>query len=407
MNILFLSTEIPFPADGGHHLRTFNVLKILAKEHNIYMVAFAQDPSELQYVQEIEKYCRLVKVFPVAKTGKNPAFLFLMLRNLFSNSPLVAHRYYQTPATKFVQDLVRTHDIDLIHIDMLALGSYRHLFRGKPVLLTDHNVEFVRLERWFAFEKNPLLKLYLQYQHRKLKNFEIETCRQVDHCIVVSDFDLIILGNSCQQGRYCVVPNGVDTAFFLPSFESQIPNHMVWVGGMRGPYNSDAVNYFISEIWPRIHRYKPDVTVNFIGAAPTSPLRKAAEKDKRISILGHVEDVRPYVDKAAVFIAPIRCGSGTKIKVLNAMSQAKAIVATSIAVEGIEVENGANVFIADTPDEFAKRAVELLSNPQLVIKLGSHARKLIEEKYNWELIAQDLLRLYGLYSKPAKSIKDQ
>jgi polysaccharide biosynthesis protein PslH len=407
MNILFLSTEIPFPADGGHHLRTLNVLKILAQYHNIFLVAFAQDPSELQYVPEMEKYCRMVKVFPVAKTGKNPAFLSLIARNLFSRSPLVARRYYLPAAAGFMQKVVETHNIDLVHIDMLALGSYRHLFKDTPVLLTDHNVEFIRLYRWSQVEKNPLVKLFLRYQYKKLKKFEIETCRRVDHCTVVSHTDLITLGELCQDGHYSVIPNGVDIDYFYPLSSPTQANRLIWVGGMGSPYNADAVDYFLTSIWPLIRQRRPQVQVDFIGSSPTALLRKAAALDANIRVLGFVDDIRTPVQEAAVFIAPIRSGSGTKIKVLNAMAQAKAVVATSIALEGIEATDGESAYCADDPETYAQRVLELLDRPELAGQMGRNARTLIETKYSWTVIDRDIKQLYTMIHSRICSKKEK
>jgi glycosyltransferase involved in cell wall biosynthesis len=396
MNILFLSTEIPYPPDGGHHLRTFNVLKILAKENTIFLVAFAQDPSELQYVDEMKKYCRLVNVFPVAKTGKNPQFVSLIARNLFSRSPLVARRYYLREAAKRMLEIVREHHIDLVHIDMLALGSYRHLFSDVPVLLTDHNVEFIRLLRWSNIEKNRLLKLFLRYQYSKLKKFEIETCRQVDHCAVVSHTDLITLGELCQNGHYSVIPNGVDTSFFHPLPIAAQADQIIWVGGMGGPYNADAVNYFLTSIWPIIQQQRPQTIIDFFGASPTRLLKETAARDKRVRMHGFVDDIRPPVQAAMVFIAPIRSGSGTKIKVLNAMAQAKAVVATSIALEGIEYVDGVTACRADDPISFARATLELLDHPEIAVRIGKQARALIEQKYCWRIIARDIHKLYAM-----------
>jgi glycosyltransferase involved in cell wall biosynthesis len=407
MNILFLSTEIPFPADGGHHLRTLNVLKILAKDHNIFLVAFAQDAAEFRHIPEMEKYCRMVKVFPVAKTGKNPAFLFQIVRNLFSRLPLVARRYYLPTAAHFVQEAVKTQNIDLVHIDMLALGSYRHLFGATPVLLTDHNVEFIRLYRWSQVEKNPLVKLFLRYQYLKLKKFEIETCRDVDHCTVVSHTDLITLGELCQNGHYSVIPNGVDTDFFQPVSASMQANRLIWVGGMGGPYNADAVDYFLASIWPLIRRQRPQVRVDFIGSSPTALLRKTADLDPNVRALGFVDDIRTQVQEATVFIAPIRSGSGTKIKVLNAMAQAKAVVATSIALEGIEAADGEAVYTADDPATFARRVLELLEQPDLAERIGRNARILIETKYSWTVIDRDIKQLYAMIHSRIRNKRKQ
>jgi len=394
MNILFLSPEIPFPADGGHHLRTLNILKILAQKHKIYFVAFAQNRSEFEYVAEMEKYCKQVHLFPVAKTGFNVPFILLALRNLFSRTPVIAQRYFLKSACRKINEIQQTQSIDLVHIDMLALGLYQSCFSEKPVLLTDHNVESLRLYRWMKVHENPLFKAYLWCQYQKMRLFEKRICSSVTHCTVVSHHDLILLGNLCEKGHFSVIPNGVDTDYFYPMETPSLPLRMVWVGGMKSPYNADAVDYFLAKIWPIIRDAVPSASIDFIGAAPTDRLLKCAAQDRRLNVLGFLPDIRRQVQQAGVFIAPIRSGSGTKLKVLNAMAQAKAVVATTCAAEGIEAQDGKHLFIAQDDRHFADLVIRLLRHPQIAEQVGRDARRLIEETYRWRVIARDLDVLY-------------
>jgi len=394
MNILFLSTENPYPPDGGHHLRTYNILKILASRHKIYFVGFAQDESEFKYIPEIKKFCETVDIYKVSKTGYNKTFFRLACKNLFLSYPLVAQRYFIEEARERIDQILVRHSIDLVHMDMLALGLYRGLLKDTPVILTNHNVESLRLYRWIEIEKNLLLKSFLFYQYIKLKEFEKRMCRVFNLCIVVSDYDKSYLNNLCGMDNFAVVPNGVDIHYFGPESVEVRRNHLVWVGGMTGPYNSDAVDFFIEKIWPVIKYEVPGATIDFVGGGPTQKLRNKALEDKSVQVLGFVPDIRPIVQRGSVFIAPIRTGSGTKIKVLNAMAQAKPVVATTVAAEGIDVTPGENILIADDPEEFAKKVLYLLRNEEIAKKIGERARKLMEKKYNWDLIAENIHRIY-------------
>jgi glycosyltransferase involved in cell wall biosynthesis len=394
MNILFLSTENPYPPDGGHHLRTFNILKILASRHKIYFVGFAQDQSEFKFIPEIKKFCETVDIYEVSKTGYNKEFLMLACKNVFSKHPLIAQRYFIKEAGKRIEQIFAHHSIDLVHMDMLALGLYRGILKDTPVILTNHNVESLRFFRWVAIEKNLFAKSFLFYQYLKLKQFEKRICPAFNLCIVVSDYDKTYLKNLCGMDNFVVVPNGVDIHYFEPDSVEVRRNHMVWVGGMTGPYNSDAVNFFVQEIWPVIKYEAPEATIDFVGAGPTPKLRDKALEDENVKALGFVSDIRPIVQRASVFVAPIRIGSGTKIKLLNAMAQAKPVVATTVAAEGIDVTPGENILIADDPVEFAKKVLYLLRNEEIAREMGERARELIEKKYNWDLIAENIHRIY-------------
>ena len=394
MNILFLSTENPYPPDGGHHLRTFNVLKILASQHRIYFVGFAQNPREFNDIPEIKKFCETVDIYRVSKTGYNKSFLLLALKNLFSKQPLIARRYFIPEARERIGQIFDQYSIDVVHMDMLALGLYKGILKEVPVTLTNHNVESLRIYRWMQVEKKLPLKGFLLYQYLKLRAFERNICPEFDRCIVVSEYDRSYLKNLCGVDNFVVIPNGVDVGYFKPGSDDVKKDHLVWVGGMTGPYNSDAVDFFIQEIWSRIQHQVPGATIDFAGGGPTQTLRNKALEDDRVHVLGFVPDIRPIVQRASVFIAPIRIGSGTKIKVLNAMAQAKPVVATTTAAEGIEVTPGKDILIADDPGEFAEKVVYLLGHEHVAREIGARARELIEKKYSWDVISEDIHRTY-------------
>jgi glycosyltransferase involved in cell wall biosynthesis len=210
MNILFLSTENPYPPDGGHHLRTFNVLKILARRHHIYFVGFAQDEREFKYIPEIKKFCETVDIYKVSKTGYNKSFFLLACRNLFSKYPLIARRYFIKEARDRIEQIFNQYPIDMVHMDMLALGLYKGILKDTPVILTNHNVESLRIYRWMQIEKNLFIKGFLFYQYLKLRAFEQSICPEFDRCIVVSEYDKNYLKNLCGMDNFVMIPNGVD-----------------------------------------------------------------------------------------------------------------------------------------------------------------------------------------------------
>jgi glycosyltransferase involved in cell wall biosynthesis len=399
MNILFLSTENPYPPDGGHHLRTFNILKILASRHKIYFVGFAQDKSEFKYIPEIKKFCETVDIYKVAETGYNKAFFMLAFKNVFSKHPLIAQRYFIPEARKRIERILVADSIDLVHMDMLALGLYKRILKGIPVILTNHNVESLRIYRWVQIEKNPIIRCFLFYQYLKLRAFEQSICPEFDRCIVVSEYDRIYLNNLCGMDNFVVIPNGVDIRYFKPESGEVKRDHLVWVGGMTGPYNADAVDFFIEKIWSLIKDKVRGATIDFAGGGPTRTLRDKALEDKSVHVLGFVPDIRPIVQRASVFVAPIRIGSGTKIKVLNAMAQGKPVVATTVAAEGIDVAPDENILIADDPGEFAEKILYLLRNEEIAGKMGEKARELMEKKYSWDVISENIHRTYENYKK--------
>ncbi len=401
LNILFLSTENPFPVDHGHHIRTYHVLKALAAEHKIHFIGFTQNDSGFDHKDKLFEFCETVDILRLRYRGWRQ--LLLSVFNLFSQMPLIIQKYYTDEAVERVHQVIQRHKIDLVHFDMLHLAKYRDCIGSLPCILVNHNVESLRLRRWASIEKKKLLKLFLNYQYTKLRNYESQACLEFDKCVVVSEDDKAFLRDLCNGGDFVTLPNGVDAGYFQVSTDRVEPNTLVWTGSLRSPYNRDAVVFLLNFIWPRIYQKLPEARLTIVGALPSKPLDVPVGAE-RVSFTGYVDDVRPYVAKSALFVAPLRSGSGTKIKVLNAMSQGKAVLTTTIGVEGIDAIHSNEIVVIDNPEQFADRAVALLQEPEEILKIGKRARKLIEAKYDWAIINRDISALYHPF---ARSVREE
>lgn len=393
MNLLFISTRNPYPPKGGHHIRTYNTLKCISKGNDIFLLGFVESKEKLN-IGPLRKFCKTVDFFIIPEDVKKWRFFLSLFFNLFSPLPFVAHKYYRREARKRIKQILTENEIHIVHLDMLPLGRYFKDVKAYPTVLVDHNVESLRVLRWTKLEENILIKTYMFLQYLKLFKFEKTVCSNFDRCITVSDLDRKALEAICPDGKFVTIPNGVDIEHFKCRKTKVIPNSLVWVGGMRSFYNRDAVNYFLDEIIPLIQCEIPDVKVTFVGSSPPKGLLEISKRNPQIKFTGFVEDIRPYVEEAAVYIAPIRSGSGTKLKILNALSLSKAVVTTSIGAEGIEVSPNENIFIADNPEDFAQTTIELLKNPDMAEFAGKEGRKLIEEKYDWETICRKMNQVY-------------
>jgi sugar transferase (PEP-CTERM/EpsH1 system associated) len=405
MNILFLSTENPFPPDHGHHIRTYYVLKNLAAKHRIFFLAFAQNKKELAHKAELEKFCESVDLVWLPQGKWRWRMYAAMLANLFSLQPYTVNRYASAEAGQCIQRLMSKHRIDLVHFDLPHLAAYLNQAAPLPKILVTHNVESLRMLRWAKVERNYFLKLYLYYQYAKLYRFEAKLCPQFDKCTTVSEIDKQILLAMCKHDNFAAVPNGVDVEYFRSNGNGKFNEGLVWVGSMSGAYNRDAVDFFLTKIAPIIHRRLPEAKVQFVGAAPTKLLEKCARENERIQFTGYVDDVRPYVDNAAVFIAPIRSGSGTKVKILNAMAQAKPVVTMPVGAEGIEAVPDEEILIANDENEFAEKTIFLLQNPQRAHEIGLRARRVIEKLYDWKIVAATMNDIYEKVVKERAAVK--
>lgn len=402
MNILFLSTRSPYPLVSGHSLRTYHILKGAAEKHNVTLITFIQLEDELKkkHLDHLKSFCRAVHPFRVPVDMSRIKLAASLLLNLFSHLPFVAQKYDAPMIRNKIRDIIKRERVDLVHVDMLPLTVYINEFKGLPKILVNHNVESVRLLRWFQTEPNILKKAYLGIQWLKLRAFERSAMEKFESCVVVSETDKQLLKKMGIKNMLFVVPNGTDTEFFKPSMKNPIDDSILWLGHMDVHTNKDAVLYFWREIYPILRSKYPQAKMTFVGTAPPKDIAESANSDSQITVTGFVDDIRPYVDDAAVMVVPIRIGSGTRLKILDAMAMGKAIISTSIGCEGLNVTDGENILIADSPEDFANKTINLLKNLEMRLKLEKNALNLVKT-YDWEKITilQEEVYQYAMSSR--------
>jgi polysaccharide biosynthesis protein PslH len=396
MNILFLSTKSPYPLISGHSLRTYHTLRDAARRHDVIFVTFIQHPEhELkpEHIAHLQSFCTAVHTFRIPDDQSRTRLALALGCNLLSELPFVASKYDAPDMRAKIREIIANEKIDLVHVDMLPLSVYMDEFATLPKILVNHNVESVRLLRWAESETNVLKRVYLRLQWHRLYRFEKEMINRFDRCIAVSDLDRDVLGDMGITTPIAVVPNGTNTAFFKPMGRPPVENSVLWLGHMDVHTNRDAVLYFWREICPLIRQRKPDANIIFVGTAPPREIVEAAASDKGVRVTGFVEDIRTYVDEARVVVVPIRIGSGTRLKILDAMAMGKAIISTSVGCEGLAVESGRNILIADTPESFAERVISVLEDKNLREALERNARE-CALTYDWNRLCEEQERTY-------------
>lgn len=391
MKILVVSTKIPFPIIDGHTLRTYNLLKQTARQHDVYLLSFYQTDLELTGIEHLRSICKDVKVLSVPSMNSKKRLFFTILRSIFSLIPFSVLKYKSSQMEQDIEQIVKENKIDLIHFDLLPLSQYAKINNKLPTLLVDHNIESALLARRIRREKWPG-KIFFWLDWLKLKRFETHSLTTVDLTVTVSRADKDGLQQLSPGSRVTVVENGVDTSYFQTSEVAEDEHSLVYVGGLNWFPNQDAIDYFHDNILPLIKKYIPDIKLRVIGKRPA---KNKSFADPAIELMGFVDDDRPYVSKAAVFIVPLRVGGGTRLKILNALSMKKAVVSTSIGCEGLNVRDGENILIADKAEEFAAAVIRLLHSPCERQRLGEAGRQLVRQEYEWNVIAAKMEKAYS------------
>ncbi len=405
MRVLFVSHFIPHPPTGGASLRNFNIVKELSRNNSVHLVTFTQRDrhptrERIEKSREVLKeFCEEITIIDVPSDGSSLRWYSLLGLNMFSREPYSAWRFWSAMMAQAIEDQIARHTFDIVHVDTIALAGYLKNLNGLPAVLNHHNVESTLLLRRAATEKNPATRAYIGLQGRKLRRAEQRALSAFDGNISVSDLDGQELSELNPKATICVVPNGTDTEFFKPIDGVDEDLSLVFAGSMAWYPNGDAMILFGEKIWPLIKRELPDIQMNLIGSRAPAEVVKLGQVDSQFKVLGFVDDVRPTIARAAVYVVPIRVGGGTRLKILDAMAMGKAIVSHPIGAEGLDVTDGKDIVIAEEPELFAKRVVELVRDVKSRQLISAQARKSVVEKYSWSTIIPKMEQFYQEIAK--------
>ena len=389
MNILWIKTELLHPVDKGGKIRTYNMLKALKRDHQITYLTL-DDESDLEARNQALEYCHDLVCIPHHPAEKfTTGFYSDLLLNLSSPLPYAIKKYESPLMRSEVERLVATNKFDVVICDFLAPAVNVPSNLRCPSVLFQHNVEAMIWKRHYEVQSNPLKKAYLKTQWRKMRRFENDACSRFDAVVAVSSEDRTQMKDEYLARAVFDVPTGVDTEFFQPSGnEPTDPHNLVFTGSMDWLPNEDAIRYFTEEILPLIKRSIPSVTLTVVGRNPYPALRELSKRDSSVVVTGRVEDVRPYIERAAAYVVPLRIGGGTRLKIYEALAMEKPMVSTTVGAEGLPLKPGSELLIADTPDTFAAAVVRLLQNSKEAGEMAQRAAERVRANFGWDGVSQ-------------------
>jgi glycosyltransferase involved in cell wall biosynthesis len=333
--------------------------------------------------------CHRVESIPfvVPKRGDR-RFPLALAESWLSPYPVDLWKWRVAEVREQVYALMTEERVDLCVADFLFAGVNVPRDTGIPIVLFEHNVEYVIWKRLSAIERSPLKRALLELEWRKIRSRERAACLRADLTLTVSDSDRRHLADLAPRARIRAIPTGVDTRYFTPNVACEVPNRLVFTGSMDWHPNEDAMLHFVDNILPLIRREIPDVSLAIVGRRPTERLRQAAARHD-VVVTGTVDDVRPYIGEAAVYVVPLRAGGGTRLKIFEALAMAKPVVSTTVGAEGLALTPDREFVAADQPDEFAGAVVALLRDPARRKELGRAGRRLVEQRYSWAHVAAE------------------
>ena len=405
--LLFLCQTLPYPPDGGVWIRTYHVLRLLARAFDVTALCFERaassgDGSRQRLRASVDALSRsaTVEVFEIPQRHSRMRFAWDHFRSVLRQRAYTRYLYESRAFRRRVAELVRSRSFDLVHIDSFDLAGYFPDCGRVPIVCVHHDVEFDQLRRRAAIERSPWRSAYMRYQARLTEALEREWCDRIALNVAVSETDRAVLEQFAPGSRVAVVPNGVDLDEFQP--DGTVGHGMAFVGGTSWFPNRDALEFFCDSIWPHVRAVRSDLPARWIGNATPDEQRHYRDRHG-VELTGYVDDVRPSMREAACHIVPLRAGSGTRLKILNSWAMGKPVVSTSIGCEGLAAVDGDNILIRDDPRDFANAILTVLDDAGLRRQLGERGRATAERLYGWDVVGRNMIHTYCAVADAAYS----
>jgi len=388
MKILWVKSGGLVPLDHGGKIRSYHLARELARRHDVTLFTFYPSTRDDKHNELKSVFSRVIGL-PLSIPAQRSRHEYLAyFKNLFSGLPYSMVKYCQPQAAKELRELLEQETFDIIVCDFLLTAAVIPWdLPGLKVIFT-HNIEARIWQRHFQLARNPLWKAASYREFRTMKRMEQDYLKSADYVLTVSEVDRHFFCSFLDPLKIAVIPTGVDINYFRPKPDGEQLNTLVFTGSMDWKANEDGIVYFADKILPHIRRQIPDVSLFVVGRRPSARIEQLAARDSALKITGTVDDVRPYVAKASVYVVPLLVGGGTRLKIFEAMAMGKAVVSTSIGAEGLSVTPEENILLADDPVDFARQVILLLSDAKRRNELAHAARQLVERNYSWSAVGE-------------------
>jgi len=390
VRILWTKVGGLWPLHAGGRIRSFHVLRELARRHEVtFLTTHRSSIESHELARHLPADVRLVSVPHDPPRKESLRFALAVLRSLASPLPVDILKFRSPRLRAEIERRITSGEVDVCIADFLSATPNLPAKTPVPVVVFEHNVEYLIWKRLAAVESRPDRRALLALEWRKMRRYEAATCARAGAVVTVSEADRRVLAAEAPKARLSVLPTGVDTEYFTPNGTPELPGRLVFTGSMDWYPNEDGILHFLDDILPHIRRELPDVSLAVVGRNPSPRLRSLADQ-AGILVTGTVDDVRPHIAGAEVFVVPLRVGSGTRLKIFEALAMGKAVVSTRIGAEGLPIVPGHHFIEADDPSEFARAVVDLLRDAGRRKALGTAGREFVERHCSWSEITRHL-----------------
>ena len=386
LRILWVKAGKLLPVDTGGKIRSYNILRHLARAHDMTLLTYYGGQRDLQYETDIARELPGAETVYTAALDGTAFWQFLdYARLVFRSAPFAVSKFTHSDVKRRVGAWIAEKKFDVAVCDFLSASMNFPEKLATPTVLFQHNVETALWQRLASTDSNLARRAAYTIEARKMASYERDALRKFHHVIAVSEHDrqqMLALDPSCSIS---VVPTGVDTEKYTMAPPAKAdPPRIVFLGSMDWEPNIDAVTYFCREIFPRVRVQMPAAVFQIVGRNPHASVMQLATAAVRVT--GCVPSVTEFLNHATVVVVPLRIGGGTRLKIFEAMATGKAVISTSIGAEGLDVQSGRDLILADDAEAFAEATIRLLSDAALRQQYERAAARLAAQ-YDWSKIA--------------------
>jgi sugar transferase (PEP-CTERM/EpsH1 system associated) len=397
-NILYLVHRVPYPPNRGDRIRSYHLLRHLARGANVYLATLADEPLEPGTEAALSQLCRRVAIEPVSQQRWLRAAGSVLLGRSATAGLFASPQLRQT-----VDRWAEETRFEAVVVFCSSMAGYLEApgLRGVPVLADLVDVDSQKFADYAAKGSGPKAWLY-RWEGARLRQVERRLCQRSAAITLVSEAEAELFRHSCPNDKTIAVKNGVDLEFFSPVDQAPQSKRCVFIGALDYPPNIDGIGWFCNEVWPHLRATHPGATLAIVGRQPVPAVRRL-DAIPGVEVIGSVPDVRPHVAAASVAVVPLRIARGIQNKVLEALAMAKPVIASPSALEGLEVTAGEHVLSAVSVSDWISSLEMLFRDSRFGAQLGEAGREFVETHHSWQACLSPLDPLLGLRPAPSEA----
>jgi len=394
-NLLYIAHRIPQPLDKGERIRVYHTLEFLAARANVHLACLADEPVAIGSVERLRSICERVEVVPLRWTRWCRAALSLATGRSVTEGAFASPR---------LADLIRAWARDTqYHAAMASSSGMAPYLRLGEVSRVPAVIDLIDVDsqKWFDYAettRGPRAWLY-GTEGRRVRQLELSLPSNVHAVTLVSDAETRLF-RSFSTAKSVTVPIGVNLEYFQPAYVDQQPLS-VFVGALDYRPNVDGLLWFCHAVWPEVMKSRPDARFSIVGRNPTSAIRRLG-RVPGVEVAGPVRDVRPFLARASIVVAPLRLARGVQNKVIEALAMGKAVVASPAAVAGLSARAGEHLLVAASESDWREAITRLLNDERRRRQLGASGRRHVETLHTWDRCLSPLVELLGLTDVPVR-----